>query len=506
MVTESLGATVEQTTSADTGTAQTHAAALGGPGRGAHDGASYLESVVDGRRLWCDGERVDVTTDPRFRPMLDTLAGLYDRQADPAYRSEMTFASPTTGHPVSLSYLAPTTPEDLTRKWRNSRHWVEASHGQVSRIPDFMANVVVGMYGYRHALAEVDPAFGENAEAYYHYCRDNDISLTHGLGDPQVDRSSSPLQRPELGLRVVRRTADGIVVRGAKQIATLAPYAHEVLIYLSPANYLREDPAYVCWFATPMDTPGLKIICRRPYAAQAGTLGARYDEQDAMLVFEDVFVPHHRVFLLDDAATAARGFHELNRWSLYTGQIRFHHRLRVMLGVASLLARSIGVDKFREVSALLGELASYVQLVELGLDAIDRQAAPAGGGLLAPGPTAALDSVAGQFSARASAIIRQIGASGLIMQPGEGDLLAPDLRHALDSYMCGREIGVAEKSRLFRLAGDLVIDQFGMRQELYEAWNRGDPARVRSALYLTFPDLGACEEHARDLATSMELP
>ncbi|MET9091902.1 4-hydroxyphenylacetate 3-hydroxylase N-terminal domain-containing protein [Streptomyces cyaneofuscatus] len=478
----------------------------GRPGLGAHDGASFVASLADDREVWVEGERVDVTTHPDFRPMLRTLAGLYDRQRSPELGREMTFRSEVSGHPVSLSYLTPRTPEDLDRKWINSRHWVEGSHGQISRIPDFMANVAVGLHDFRHALGEVDPVFAENAERYYLHCRENDLVLTHGLGDPQVDRSVTPVQRPELGLRVVHRDDSGIVVRGAKQIATLAPYAHDVLIYLSPANYLREDPAYVCWFGARLDTPGLRILCRRSYHGQPHTLGSRFDEQDAMLVFDDAFIPRDRVFLLDDAGTAVKGFHALNRWSLYTGQIRLHHRLRVMLGVASLLAKSIGVDRFREVGALLGELASYVSVVDLALKSITRDATRTKSGLLAPGTTAALDSIAGHFSQRASAIVRQIGASGLIMQPAEGDLHAPDLRTALDLYMGGRDTPVEDKSRMFRLAGDLVIDRFGMRQELYEAWNRGDPARVRSALYTTFTDLPGCEAAARVLADLLEQP
>lgn len=477
-----------------------------GQARGAHDGATFVESLADDRQVWVEGRRVDVTTHPDFQPMLRTLAGLYDQQRSPEFAQEMTYTSETSGNPVSLSYLTPTTADDLHRKWVNTRRWVEGSHAQISRVPDFMANVVVGLYDFRDELGKIDPQFAANAEAYYLRCREHDIALTHGLGDPQVDRSVTPMQRPELGLKVVHRDDSGIVVRGAKQIATLAPYAHDVLIYLSPANYLREDPSYVCWFGATLDTPDLKILCRRSYNGPPHTLGSRFDEQDALLVFDDVYIPTERVFLLDDAPTAVKGFHAINRWSLYTGQIRFQHRLRVLLGVASLLAKAIGVDKFREVSAMLGELAAMVSVVDLALKAITADPAPTAGGLLAPGPTAALDSIAGQFSTRASAIVRQIGASGLIMQPAEGDLGATELREALDLYMGGRDTTVEDKSRLFRLAGDLVIDRFGMRHELYEAWNRGDPSRVRTALYTTFTDLPACESAARTLADLLEQP
>lgn len=489
-----------------TGTERPPVELLPGSTGGAWRGADYIASLEDGREVWCDGRRADVTADPRLTPTLHALAAIHERRHDPEHAATMLTRSELSGRQVGVSYLAPRTREELDLKWRNSRGWIEASHGQLSRVPDFMANVVVGLYDYRAELAGVDPEFGRNAENYYHYCRENDLVLTHGLGDPQIDRSTTPVTRPEIGLRVVKEDADGIVVRGAKQIATLAPYAHEVLIYLSPANYLREDPAFVCWFGVPLATPGLRVVCRRSYADGTGGLGARFDEQDALLVFDDVFVPRSRVFLLHDAGVAARGFHQLNKWSLYTGQLRFHHRLRTLLGVASLLARSIGVDTFREVANQLGELTSYVEVLRLGLATVDAETTRTPSGLLAPGSTAALDAVAGHFSARAGAIIRQIGASGLVMQPSEADLATPGLRDALDLYMSGRDVGVQEKARLFRLAGDLVLDRFGTRQELYEEWNRGDPARVRAMLYATYPDLRRCEDQARALVAPTELP
>ncbi len=471
-------------------------------GSGARTGAELVSSLVDRREVWSEGRRVDVVRNPKLRPMLDTLAALYDHQWSPEQAPHMLHRSETSGNQVSLSYLAPTTPEELDRKWANSERWAAASHGQLSRLPDFMANVVVGLYDFRFELAKVDGEFGRRAEDYYHHCRENDIVLTHGLGDPQIDRSSSPVERPELALRVVDRSADGIVVRGAKNIATLAPHANEILIYLSPANYLRQDPSLVCWFAAPIDTPGLRVLCRPSFVDGSDRLGTRFDEQDALIVFDDVFVPSDRVFLLDDATTAARGFHEINKWSLYTGQIRFLHRLRTMLGVASLLARSIGVDSFRQVQEVLGELTSYVEVVRLGLAGMNAGARRTGSGLLAPASTGPLDAVAGHFSARASAIIREIGASGLIMQPTAADLDAPELRGVIDTYMCGRGVEATDKTQLFRLASDLVIDRFGMRQELYEAWNRGDPARVRSKLYAGFSDLGRCEAQVRQLLGS----
>jgi 4-hydroxyphenylacetate 3-monooxygenase len=97
-----------------------------------------------------------------------------------------------------------------------------------------------------------------------------------------------------------------------------------------------------------------------------------------------------------------------------------------------------------------------------------------------------LGIIEAQISSRVSELVRQIGGSGLLMQPSEADLASPELRPLLERYMHGADIGVDEKSRLFRLGWDLTISAFGMRQELYEYWHRGDITRNRTNLYLRY--------------------
>jgi 4-hydroxyphenylacetate 3-monooxygenase len=458
--------------------------------QGAFTGERYIESLKDDREVWLNGARVDVTTHAAFAGMLHELARLYDLQHTPAYRNSMTFVSPETGNRVSYSYLLPRTMDDLLAKRRNCEIWMAESWGQLPRAPDFMSNVAVGLYDFREHLHGNNPRFGDNAVRYHRYCQEHDIVLTHGLGDPQIDRSSSPAQDPDMALRVLRETADGIVIRGAKQLATLAPLAHEILVYLSASFALREQQQFVLWFALPVATPGLKILCREPLSLHASghshPFASRYDEQDAMAFFDDVLVPWERVFLLYDGPLALRGLGRINAWSLYSSQIRFYHRLQTFIGVATLLAEAIGVDGFREVRDKLGELISYAEIVRLGLRGMEAEAKLTDGGLLAPGDSAALSIFAAQISPRLLEIVRDIGASGLIMQPSEADLANPELRPYLDRYMRGHNIGAAEKARLFRLAWDLAGDSSGSRQELYERWHRGDIVRNRNNLYLRY--------------------
>ena len=477
---------------------------------GARNGRQYLDSLVDGREVWLNGERVDVTTHEAFAGLRGELARLYDLQHCPEHRDAMVFASPLTGNDVSYSYLAPRTIDELLAKRRNTEVWSRESWGQLARAPDFMANVLVGMYDSRDDLAKSNPDFAANVVRYYEYCRENDIALTHSIVDPQIDRMSNPGECSDLALRVVRETDAGIVVRGAKQLATLAPLANEILVYLSATFARREQQEFVSWFALPMDTAGLKILCREPLSlsssGHAHPFAARYDEPDAMVFFDDVLVPWDRVFLLYDSEAAVRGLRGINAWSLYASQIRFHERIRTFVGVTTMLAEAIGVHEFREVQERMGELISYAEIVRLGLRGMEADATITAGGLLAPGNDLALSSFAAQIAPRLLEIVRGIAASGIVMQPSEADLAEPQLRPFLDRYMRGHDIGVAPKARLFRLAWDLAADSSGTRQDLYERWHRGDVVRNRINLYRRYDRSEVVDRIGRLIADPMPAP
>ncbi len=458
-------------------------------------GDRLIESLCDGRCVWHEGALVDVTEHPHFRGPLRYLAGLQDRQHEEPMHGEVTETSDI-GLCTSLSYALPGNRETLKRKAEASHAWMATTHGLMPRLPDFMSNVMVGLWDYRGRLARVDPRFAENVEGYYSYCRDNDIVLTHAIGDPQMDRSVTVQQNPDMALRVVERSSDGILVRGAKQLATLAPYCHDVLVYLSPTYARRELPQHVCWFSVPVNASGLSLLSRTSMAGRRpGTseLGDRYDEQDAMVFFDDVFIPFERVFLLDDAETAVAGFWHLNKWSLYVGQIRFHHRLRLTLGVARMAARAIGVDGFREIKSDLGELAQYVELSRMALNSMLAEAAPTQYGLWAPASTLAMDTFAAQISGRLTEILTKISGSGAVMQAAEADFAPPELAALVRRYMNGCGIDAEEKAAIFGLVRNLVCTDFGARQHVYELWNRGDPVRNRMTLADSLDGLDALE-------------
>lgn len=456
-------------------------------GRGAIDGATYLERLRDGREVWFDGDKVDVSTHPAFRGMREEFVRLYDLQVAPENLETTTVEEPGSGVRISRSYQAPTSADELAAKRRNTELWARETWGQVARLPDFTANITVGIRDFAPKLEENGEGFGANATRYHEYAARHDLFLTHALGDPQIDRSASPVDDPTLALRIVEENDRGVVVEGAKQLATLGPLADEVLVYLSASFALRERPDFVLWFALPLDTPGLKMVCREPYSvganAHAHPFASRFDEQDAMLFFDRVEVPWERIFLKGDGRLALRGHGQIVRWGSYASTIRLLERFRTYIAVASKLAESIGVDQFRQIRGSLGELVSYAELVELGLRGMEADGYRTATGLHAPGKGVSVGIFSAQNAWRVSEIVREIAASGLVMQPTEGDLANPELGPFLERYMRGKDIDVAPKSRLFRLAWDLVGDGYGSRQALYEHLQRGDITRNRIRVY-----------------------
>ena len=176
----------------------------------------------------------------------------------------------------------------------------------MGRAPDYL-NVTFALFAAR---ADVWARRGnergaENLVRYYELMREHDLSTTHAIMNPQVDRSrpDAAAGAGEIALHKVGESAEGIVVRGARMLATLAPYADEISIY--PGSPLRpEDTAYALCFALPMNTPGLKVVLRDSFAKPRPgfdyPLSSRFDEQDGMIIFDDVVVPWDRVFIDGD--------------------------------------------------------------------------------------------------------------------------------------------------------------------------------------------------------------
>jgi aromatic ring hydroxylase len=459
--------------------------------QGALTGARYIESLRDGREVWIDGKRVDdITTHPAFRDMIRALADVYDAQHSDEYRDRMTYMEPETGLRTSLSWLIPKTYEDSARKRGNSQLWNMLTWGQLGRSPDVLAPFVCNMVPRAaefSAFKNEHCDFGQNIINYYKYCRDNDIFLTHALGDPQVDRSTQPQNErravpedEEIALHVVEETDEGVIVSGGKQLSTAAVHSNETYVSLSATFFARNDPRFVLAFSIPSNSKGLKILAREPVNRYFGSWGHPFnmlDEQDCMLFFERVLVPWDRLFFLYESPArvlpiAGPGGAELN-FAGWANLERALYRYRLMTAVATLITQAIGVFEYREVGSKLGEMAANCEILRLAMEGMEHSSKRAAG------PGGPIGVWMAQTTWRMTELLRELCGSGIVMQPSENDLANPELRPYLQQFMRGKDVDVEYKSRLFRFAHDLAMSSFGMRQDIYEYWHAGDPTRNR---------------------------
>ena len=321
-------------------------------------------------------------------------------------------------------------------------------------------------------------------------------SLTHTIIQPTVDkRTDARVLGNQVTIRKVGETAEGIVVRGARVLATLAPFADETAVY--PALPLPPEATdYALAFAIPLDTPGLKFICRDSMSAGDRDpfdqpLSARFDEQDAFCVFDDVVVPWDRVFIDGDVdvynSTQMTGV-VTNMTSQST--TRALTKLEFAYGLATRMAETIG-DHSPGTIDLLGELACYVQATRNALELSIEHAAERPDGVWFPDgrPLDPMRALLATWMPRVAEIITLIGSHNLLTTPTRSQLDDPELRPLIDEMLMGAD-GVAadERAALFRLAWDFVGSGLAGRGFLYERFYLTSAARNRAMLHTRLAD------------------
>ena len=475
---------------------------------GARAGREYLDSLRDSREVWLDGERVtDVTTDARLRAMPLSLAELYDMQHAPEFAAALTFPSPTTGALVGLSHIQPRSEGDLRRRRDMVKIWMDRCGGMMGRTPDFI-NVMVAAFAAGHAhFAASRTAFGDNIRAYHAHIRELDLALTHSLVTPEIDKSKPIFAQPgDIAMKVVRETDGGIVVAGARSIATLAPFANEILIFPSPARIApaEESARYVVGFAVPVATPGLRMICRPSLAVPGARvidhpLSARMDEMDAVVWFDDVLIPWERVFLYRDLEAAnrirglatAHGMHQTNTKNLAKAEF--------LLGIALAVAESTRGDRQPQVQNLLAEMINGVEVIRGLLRASEVDCVPGPDGTVLPDeqPLWAIRGMFPAFNARMVEIIQLLGAGSLVLAPGVGEL-AGGAADAVAAYCAGATLPAERRLALLRMAWDASCSGFAGRQVLYERFFSGDPWRSAITRAETYARADALKERVWD--------
>ncbi|CAI8028833.1 4-hydroxyphenylacetate 3-monooxygenase oxygenase component [Geodia barretti] len=472
-------------------------------------GEQFLVGLRDDREVWLGGERVaDVTFHPKMARMAQTLAGIYDLQHSPEFRERMTFTSPTSGEPVALSYLVPETQDDLTRRRGALEIVAESCHGMLGRTPDYVNIQLTASRQLSAIFGEKDPRFSAHLREYHEYVRERDLCLTHACGHPQVNRSVglSELPDPYIAVGVVDTCAEGVVVRGAKNLATLAPFSDEIFapLYRPLRPDVEEDRKYCIGFSVPSNIKGLKFICRPSHdlGEPLGDypLSGQFDEMDSLAVFDDVIVPWERVFLLDDVDLGNRTVTQVALWRHYMQQVAVKNiaKLEFILGIVRGITEGIGIGVYGHVQEKTAEIIDTIETCRAYMRAAEADAVPlegAEGIWPAPEPWIAMRHWYPDAYARVVAIVQQLAASGLMLTPNEADL-ASSLAADIAKYYQAMTMAAPERVRLFRLAWDLIGTEFGSRQTLYERFFNGDVVQLRIRRYAQY-DYSRAEESVR---------
>lgn len=471
--------------------APTPSSKLDGQASGARRGEQVLQRLREQPpNLWYRGEPVrDVTTHPAFRNGVRSLARLYDLQWEHA--EIMLYDSPTSGRKVGRSFLMPITHDELSSVSRAMKVWADATFGMMGRSPDYLNRALTAYASGAGFLAEADPRFGENAKRYYETLRENDLCLTHTLITPQANRSVNTAKQadPYLAARVKEETDAGLVIRGARMLATL-PISDAIMVF--PSTLLKnqeEDAPYAFGFCIPNHTPGLKFLCRESLdygrSRYDHPLASRFEEMDAVVVFDDVFVPWENVFLYRDVTRCNQAYARTGAVVNMSHQVVVKNiaKTEFLLGLASLMVHTIAVESFQHIQEKIAEIWVNMETMKAFLRAAEADAALDEWGVMRPAwdPLDAARNLYPRLYPRMVEIIQQIGASGLVAMPTEADVNGP-LAEDIRKYYQAARAEAHERIPLFRLAWDTALSAFGSRQVLYERFFFGDPVRMAGAL------------------------
>jgi 4-hydroxyphenylacetate 3-monooxygenase len=480
-------------------------------------GKQYIESLRDGRKLHIDGKVVtDVTAYPPLQGIIRTIAALHDDQHDPAYREVLTYRSPSTGEPVSKTYLEARAAEEFRALAGCFHLRALRTFGLMGRLTDFMSGFLVDLTAGLRAMGKREAA--ARAQGMVELCREQDLQVTHALIDPQSDRSTQ--NAPAQAVHLVERRADGIVVSGCRMLATLAPVANEC--YVGP-YYPRKpgEERFALAFLVPMNAPGLTTIARESFHHGQGSfdrpLSSRFDEGDAILMFDRVLVPHERVIVEGDLQAYNGMITTRPGYTAIQACTRSTMKLRFLAGAATAIARANGRDKTPRFQAAIGELIALVSVAE-GIrtatmvesqrraEAFDQgKIVVEGDGLSEPKAAGNAGGAAMNFffpyaNTKAADVLRLAAGSGVLAMSA-ADYANPEVGPLMDQWLIGPGTEARTRLELMKLAWDMTGTEFGSRAGLYERLYSGDP-EVNAQRWFRSPVTRECEALVQELLRS----
>ena len=460
-------------------------------------GEEYIESLRDGREVFIYGEKVaDVTAHPAFRNSVRITARLYDSLHDPARRDVVTAPTDTGNggftHPF---FRTPRSAADLYQDRDAIAEWARMTYGWMGRSPDYKA-AFLGTLG---ANSDFYAPFADNARRWYAESQEKVLYWNHAIINPPVDRDRPPDEVRDVFMHVEEERDDGLIVSGAKVVATGSAITHYNFIAHYGLPIKKREFALVC--TVPMGAPGMKLICRQSYAASATSpfdypLSSRFDENDTIFILDRVKIPWENVFIFGDpekASTFFPGSGFLHRFTFH-GVTRLAVKLDFIAGLLLKGVAATGVKDFRGIQSRVGEVIGWRNMFWALSDAMAAKPDEWIDGAVLPhldyGLAYRWFMTVGYPRVR-EIILQDLGAALIYLPSSRDDFKSPEIRPYLDRYVRGSDgMGALERVKLMKLIWDSIGGEFGGRHELYERNYSGNHESVRAELLFSAQQSG----------------
>lgn len=468
-------------------------------------GREFLSSLQDDREIWLRGEKIkDVVNHPAFRNSARMLARMYDALHDPETAPSLVAPTDTgNGGFTHCFYKVACTPEDVIANREAIASWSRLSYGWMGRSPDYKASLT-GTLGANAAFYE---PYDDNARQWYKKTQERCYFLNHALVNPPIDKSLELDQVKDVFVNVEKETDAGLVVSGAKVVATGSALTHYNFVgFYGPTP--MNDPQMSLFAMLPMSAKGVKLLCRPSYELHSAVMGSpfdyplssRLDENDAILILDKVLIPWEDVFIYRDIEKA-NGYFPMSGFIprfCFHGGTRFAVKLDFLTGLVLKATEAIGNSESYSPQVQIGEMLAWRNTFWGLSEAMCKKPEAWVGGALQPNAEIgmAYRALAPLAYGRVKQIIQETVSSGLIYLNGHSaDFKNPELRPYIERFLRGSNGYDAEQRvKVLKLLWDAVGTEFGGRHELYERNYAGNYERIRQENLFYAQAVGTVDE------------
>ena len=455
----------------------------------------YRESLrAYSPRVFINGTRVKCVADePLLAPGINGVGVTYDFAHRPEAKLQMTATQSTSGNTVNRMLHINESNDDLLQKLEAVRLVCKVS-GCAQRYLSHDALNAIYQATYRtDAVHATD--YSQRFLNYLHEVQDRDLTLGIAMTDAKGDRSKRPGQQenPDVYVHIKERRTDGIIIRGTKAIVTGAPYMHEFLV-MPCRTHTKEDADFAVCCAVPCDAEGVTIVARpagRPGEA-AAKFSAKYGQSTGVVIFDDVFVPHDRVFLAG----------EYEEGSFMTTTYANHHRHScigaragfgdLLIGAGAMMVEANGLDVERHAhirDAMVDLITITEGFYACGVAAsVYCESDPVGSVM----PDPVFSNIGKLLLATKIYDMHKLAhyvSGGLIVAlPGPDEDHNPETRASLSAVLGGRsDIPMQRRMDISRMVEDLTVSSQGGWYSVISLHGGGSPEAMKREIWRNYP-------------------